>query len=81
MNINIKRKIYDQISSILSSANDIDNSDDDEYCQDCEDDDEHSSDYCECFCHDGSSYFEYCASKITEYIISNYELVDKNEKQ
>lgn len=80
MDANTKTKIYDEICSILSKGNDLD-SDDEIYCQDCEDDDEHSMDYCECFCHDGSSYFEYCASKIADYIMSNYKLVDKNEKQ
>lgn len=67
--------LYNHIFSILENANQkIEDSDEDIYCEDCsyESDEHEHYDECECSCHDGLGYFEYCSNKITSYINKNY---------
>jgi hypothetical protein len=67
--------LYNHLFSILEDANQkLEEDSDDIYCDDCAyelDEEEHSED-CECSCHDGAGYFEYCAHKIAHYINLNY---------
>lgn len=76
--IDQRREIYKEVEDIIQgSLEEIESDDPDYWCEDCSyayQEEDHSSP-CDCSCHDALGFYEACANKLTNYIVTTLKKI------